>query len=117
MSYITNVLVQGARQEQIDALNEWLSEHDDRQQRFEKIDMDAAGGTKYYVADVWAAAFNYMPIDLLAKLRDPETWHPRTLLVAVVIDGEETIETFCFDYADTTAEERFAPVMAQGFRA
>ena len=99
MSKITHVLIQGARQSDIDKLNEWLLENDEeRQQQFQKIDMDAAGGTMFYVEDVWAAAFNYGPVgDLIPKLRDAATWEKPLLSVVVVIDGEEAVETFCFD--------------------
>ncbi len=94
MSHITNVLIQGARPSDIDKLNEWLRVNDEREQQFNKIDMDAAGGVKYYVVDVWAAAFNYGPVgDLIPKLRDPATWLS-PLSVAVIVDGEESMEIF-----------------------
>lgn len=31
-----------------------------RRQTFNKIDMDKAGGNKYFTKDVWAASFNYL---------------------------------------------------------
>lgn len=105
MSYITHVIVQGADQQQIDGLNEWLRENDERQQELRPINMDAAGGTKYYVIDVWAAAFNYMPLGLREKLLDPETWGVRKYLVSVILDGEESTEVFAPNSnQDTRAE-------------
>lgn len=102
MSYITNVLVQGSVTKEIQALNEWLREADtERTQQFQQINMDSAGGTKWYVVDVWAAAFNYGPMEeLLAKLRDPATWGTAVRMVAVIIDGEEESEAFVFDNPD-----------------
>lgn len=99
MSYITEVLVHGAHEKQIERVNAWLREHDtERAQQFQQINMDAAGGTKYFVSDVWAAAFNYMPTDLLSVLRDPATWKDAVLSVLVLIDGEEMQETILFGY-------------------
>lgn len=75
MSLITNVIVYGMGEPT--ALNEWLLEHDDeRQQQLQKIDMDAAGGVKFFVADVWAAALNYAPVGTLdaVKRLTPPGW-------------------------------------------
>jgi len=114
MSYITSVLIQGAHQKDIDKLNAWLLENDEaRQQQFRQINMDEAGGTKYYVVDVWAAAFNYISGDLISMLRDPDTWEHALLSVAVVIDGEESMEVFCFDGSEANG---FSPVGGQEVR-
>jgi hypothetical protein len=120
MSYITNVLIQGAHTETIESLNTWLAEADtERSQQFQRIDMDAAGGYKVYTPKVWAAAFNYGPMgELLPKLRDPETWGVSVLLVSVVVDGEETNEAFTFDYVfdKDGSNRRIEPVSAQALR-
>lgn len=68
MSVITEVLVCGMGEPT--ALNEWLLENDpDRRQQLQKIDMDAAGGTKVFVIDVWAAALNYAPVGTLDAVK------------------------------------------------
>ena len=109
MSLITNVLIHGARDEAMAALNEWLREADDeRHQQFERIDMGAAGGSKHYVVDVWAAAFNYTPHGLAEKLRDPETWGYGLLSVAVIFDHESRMEAFVFGGSE---EEGWRPVI------
>ena len=114
MSYFTDVLIQGVRETEIAPLNEWLLEHDpERQQQFREISMEGAGGTKVYTSDVWAAAFNYMPFDLIGKLRDPATWGTAVLLVAVIIHGEEVSEAFVFD---GDHEGGYRPVMRQECR-
>ena len=111
MSYITEVLIHGADERQIASLNDWLRESDvEGRQQFVRINMDAAGGAKYYTSKVWAAAFNYVPSALFAKLRDPETWGTRVLLIAIIIDDEEGTEAFCFDGSE---REGFGPVMRQ----
>lgn len=76
MSVITHVLVQGASPHDMAALNEWAFAADpERHQKFEMIDMDKAGGSKFFVEDVYAAAFNHFPWwDLLDKLQDGKTW-------------------------------------------
>jgi hypothetical protein len=46
-------------------LNAWCVEHDDREQQFERLDTDAAGGTKVFTSQVWAMAGNYFPAEQL----------------------------------------------------
>lgn len=106
MSWITEVTVLGAEQPAIDALNEWLAEHDvARHQRLEPIDMEHAGGTKLFTTDVWAAAFNYLPIGFLEKLREPTSWSRCLLSVFVIVEGEEFREAFLFGTPTNRAED------------
>lgn len=100
MSYITDILIQGADEIEIEPLNEWLLENDERKQQFRKISMENAGGGKVYTSDVWAAAFNYVPLELCEKLRDPKTWGTSVLQVCVIVDDEEGMEAYCFAYSD-----------------
>lgn len=99
MSYITNVLIHGSVRKEVEALNVWLAEADaERHQQFQEISFATAGGTKAYTDGVWAGAFNYGPVgELVAKLRDPDTWGHAVLMVAVIISGEEQSEAFVFD--------------------
>jgi hypothetical protein len=109
MSDVTEVIVVGCHERQMEKLNAWLREHDEeRKQQFVKINMDAAGGMMWYVSDVWAAAFNYAPPGLGEKLRDPETWGDDVLSIHVILDGEQQSEAFVFDGDD---EQGFAPTM------
>lgn len=66
MSYITEVLVYDARHEDIERVNIWLDANS-KGQCLNKIDMDAAGGHKWFTGQVYAAAINYAPI---AELED-----------------------------------------------
>ncbi len=110
MSYITEVVVFGAREQEIEPLNKWLYEEDsERHQQLMPINMDAAGGTKYFTTKVWAAAFNYVPIDLTEKLKDPATWGYHVRLISVVIRGEEYDEAFVFEKVDG----KYQPVVIQ----
>lgn len=100
MSYITNVLIYGASEKDVEALNEWIKANDqERKQFLGRINMDAAGGTKFFTDDVWAAAFNYAPSGLRGKLRDPSTWGNGLLSVMVFVDGEDDQEVTIFGFA------------------
>ncbi len=98
MSYIDEVIVQGVSTRKMAEINAWLTTHDtERHQQFEQINMDAAGGTKFYASPVWAAAFNYPPAALLEHLKNPDTWGNEVLMVCVIYDGESVVSCFCFD--------------------
>lgn len=62
MSLITDMLIFASSHETaaMERLNAWCVEHDpDREQRFERLDTDPAGGTKWFTGEVWAMAGNY----------------------------------------------------------
>ena len=88
MSYITEVVVLGAYPRTIERLNNWLKHHDGRQQQLRKIDMDAAGGTKFFVGSVWAAAFNYVPHEFVEYLKTPEAWQQYGIQFTVDTEGQ-----------------------------
>ncbi len=70
MSSITKMVIYiGFRDEAAMArLNAWCAEHDtDREQQFEKLNMDAAGGMKVFTGQVWAMAGNYFPAEDLVE--------------------------------------------------
>lgn len=74
VSYITNVIVVGLSDRDVNKINDWLREHDtERNQKLNEISMDAAGGTKFFLDRVWAAALNYAPDGLDDFLRSL-TW-------------------------------------------
>jgi hypothetical protein len=99
MSYITDVVIYGAKQDAMANVNAWLRENDtQRQQQFEPLDTKVAGGTKAFCGSVYAAAFNYMPVHLIDLLKNPETWLNGCLSVIVLVDGENGTETFMFGY-------------------
>jgi hypothetical protein len=104
MSSITDVLVHGADQKSVDALNVWLLEHDTaRHQQLERIDMEHAGGTKIYCPRVFAAAFNCVPAEFLDKLREPSTWGFYVLSTLVFLgleEGGDEVFMFDTDHAD-----------------
>lgn len=70
MSYITDVVVVVwfARDEVEKELLAPLPFDTERHQSLRKLDMDGAGGSKYFMGDVYAAAFNYLLCD------EFETW-------------------------------------------
>ena len=101
MSYITDVLVYGAKEDAMENVNAWLQEHDtERHQQLKPLDTRVAGGAKFFCGSVYAAAFNYMPLDLIALLKEPETWRNGCLSVMVIVNGESCTETFGFGFAN-----------------
>lgn len=90
MSLITDMLIFTSFDEDaaMKRLNAWCVEHDpERTQRFERLDTDAAGGTKWFTGNVWAMAGNYFRHELLVEAfpsfgwRDPEC-------VVLIVDHE-----------------------------
>jgi len=61
MSVITDLLIvtSADEAEAMARLNAWCHDNDSRQQTFEPISTDAAGGTKVFCARVWAMAANH----------------------------------------------------------
>lgn len=106
MSDITNILIQGATQESIQKLNDWLLEHDvERHQQLEIIRMEAAGGTKWYARTVHAAAFNALPYGFIDLLADPETWGYDILSVMILIDPEGVENRRAIVFQEAPGEE------------
>ncbi len=106
MSYITDVIVYDAHAADVERLNDWLRENDPRKQQLVNVRPvleDAAGGTKWFVSDTWAAAFNYLPDEFEEKLRDPASWRAP---VGVVIgsENEPYCEAFAFTWGDADGE-------------
>lgn len=103
MSYITDVLIYGAKADAMANVNAWLRENDTkRQQQLEPLDTKEAGGNKGFCGSIYAAAFNYMPLDLIDLLKNPETWLNGCLSVMVIVNGENGTETFGFGYVKDT---------------
>jgi hypothetical protein len=69
----------------IEALNEALYRADnERHQQFKPIQMDGAGGSKYWTTDVYAACFNHLtPHDVEACVRDAPWRYPEWVLYIV----------------------------------
>jgi hypothetical protein len=66
----------------VEALNKLLYEKDtERHQQFGKVDMDGAGGTKFFTTDVYAAAFNhFVPEDVEECIAQTPWRFPDTVL-------------------------------------
>lgn len=69
-------------------LNAWCAEHDtDRQQRFERLDVDAAGGVKVFTCEVWAMAGNYFPYEGLVEVFPSFGWRYPEDAILIVDDA------------------------------
>lgn len=77
MSSITRMVIVAAfgEVEAMARLNAWCVEHDDREQQFERLDTDAAGGTKVFTSQVWAMAGNYFAAEQLEDVFGSFGWH------------------------------------------
>lgn len=74
MSLLTEAIVLHADDELMEKLNDTISRMDNaRRQEFRRIDMDNAGGTKWYVEQLWAACFNYFQASQIKAAAD-EAW-------------------------------------------
>lgn len=84
MSLITPVMLIGVHEEDIKQVNEWLLENDkDRKQQLQQINMDEAGGNKFFTTKVWAAAFNYLPAgfeEFVTQLEWPKSYDVKLLI-------------------------------------
>lgn len=55
------ILLSGHEHDAIEAVNARLREEDTaRRQQFQKLDVDKAGGSKWFTGEIWAAAFNHL---------------------------------------------------------
>lgn len=90
MSYITKMVIYTAYDDAAMArLNKWCAEHDEREQQFERLDMDAAGGTKVFTSQVWAMAGNYFAAEALAEVFPTFGWlYPE--VAVLIIDDEHS---------------------------
>lgn len=59
------VITGGYEDEAIAKLNAWCAANDHREQQFEQLNTDAAGGSKVFTKQVWAMAGNYFPYEKL----------------------------------------------------
>lgn len=68
-------------------LNAWCAENDEhRQQWFEQLDVDAAGGVKFYTGQVWAMSGNYFPHEKLAEAFPTFGWRYPDSVILIVND-------------------------------
>lgn len=75
------------RGDAIKQVNVDLARRDHRGQEFQPLDMDNAGGNKWFSGYVWAAAFNHVfPRDIKAAVASAE-W-PQPDRVVLILDGE-----------------------------
>lgn len=93
MSYITHVLImhsEGPGSAAIDRLNAWCAENDDeRQQVPTMIDMDRAGGNKFFCNSVLAMAANHFPGEDLAQAFSTFGWKlPLKAVLTIGTEGE-----------------------------
>ena len=90
MSWIDEALLYDCygNAEVIEQVNGELAERDpDRRQQFAPLDMDAAGGAKFFTGNVWAAAFNYvLPEHIKAAVAGASWRHPEN--VVLILDGD-----------------------------
>lgn len=77
MSLITDatITVHYARKELLALLDQPIPSDTHRQQSFRKIDTEAAGGTKAFCSDLYAAAFNYVSTYELEEWFCSLPWH------------------------------------------
>lgn len=68
-------------------LNKWCAEHDERDQQFERLDMDAAGGTKVFTGQVWAMAGNYFAAEDLVDAFGSFGWLYPECAILIVDDA------------------------------
>ena len=82
----------------IEALNKALDEKDtERHQSFERINMDGAGGSKFFTTYVYAAAFNHLAPGDVEECICAAPWrYPRSVLYVM-----ELGDYFHGDYDDT----------------
>ncbi len=91
MSLITEMIIfTSYDDEAMVRLNVWCAEHDtERQQQFEKLDGDGAGGRKFLTAGVWAMAGNYFPSRGLVNVFPSFGWrYPESAIL--IVDAEDT---------------------------
>lgn len=93
MSVISHVLIthcEGSTSPAIANLSAWCVENDpERQQVPTEIDMDYAGGRKFFVNHVLAMAANYFPAEKLAEAFPTFGWHlPLEAVLIVETEGE-----------------------------
>lgn len=69
------ILLELGDREGIGALNKALYEADpERHQQFAPINMDGAGGTKWWTMDVYAACFNYLSPETVEECVRTTAW-------------------------------------------
>lgn len=91
MSLITDMVIYARREDEAMArLNAWCVENDPhRQQRFEQLDTDAAGGCKFFTDQVWAMSGNYFPHEKLAEAFPTFGWRYPDGAVLIVNDEHD----------------------------
>lgn len=102
MSNVSSMLLMVCALERtaIEQLNEWCRERDtERQQVFEKIDMDECGGWKSFQQDVYACAGNHFPWrDLVESLPSFDWEFPENVVFALETDSE--LESYVYVVGD-----------------
>lgn len=90
MSYITDVTIvtdDPTRKKVLEYIQsfEWTRRGGmSRLAYFGKLDTEPAGGTKVYCADVYAAAFNYLPVDEFMEHVKAAPWNPYSATFVIV---------------------------------
>jgi hypothetical protein len=91
MSSITDMIIFTSLPEHaaMGRLNAWCAEHDARQQQFQLLDGDQAGGAKVFTCDVWAMAGNYFPHRDLREAFPSFGWiYPESVIL--IVDDEHS---------------------------
>lgn len=87
MSVIVDLVVlhDGSEDKAMAQLNAWCAENDTaRQQQFERIGTDEAGGNKVFCSEVWAMAGNHFPHYLLSEAFPSFGWlRPEKALLVI----------------------------------
>jgi hypothetical protein len=75
----------GSDNDAMETLNAALAAADtERRQHFRRINMDGAGGTKFFCSDVWAGAFNYLPPSTIERaVADAEWAAPEDVVLTI----------------------------------
>ncbi len=98
MSTITDMVLftEGYDDEAVARLNAWCADDDtERQQQFQRLDTDAAGGSKVFTSQVWAMAGNYVRYEVLGELLPTFGWkYPHHTVLVVNYQHDECARVY-----------------------
>lgn len=90
MSHLTDMVIIASPidDEAMARLNAWCATEDPRGQQFERLNTDAAGGTKIFTGTVWAMCGNHFPFQRLAEALPTFGWNiPGGVVLVVDVEG------------------------------
>lgn len=73
-------------------VNKRLSEDDERQQQFRRLDSDQAGGTKVFCDEIWAGAFNHLLPETIRNAICEAQWRVPEHIIVVESSGDYEID-------------------------